>query len=234
MLDRGINEDTVSCRPGRAGTGQPTISSHSVLARPRFTHIWGQLCGWPGSLPVDGRPRSVDNRCATRGQLGAAALRPPGAPAAHRSVPTRRPQPAAPLGQQGRRPSTPSTGPITTAVDLSSRKNYRSNNAGGWSARRALRVVTAEVGMTLAASEALRWAPRHRDSVPGRAGRPERPSSAPIVPSAREVPVHEVPRRTRRPRRRRRVGGPQPPGPAAGPGAGRRPDRGVGGPTATG
>lgn len=57
--------------------------SRSVPAQPRFTHIWGQLCGWTARRAWTDRAAAVDNRCSSRGQIGFDALCPPDRETAH-------------------------------------------------------------------------------------------------------------------------------------------------------
>jgi hypothetical protein len=57
--------------------------SRSVPARPRFTHIWGQLCGWTAQRTWTDRPAPVDNRCSSRGQIAFDDLCPPDRETAH-------------------------------------------------------------------------------------------------------------------------------------------------------
>lgn len=88
-----------------------------------FTHIWGQLCGWPDSRPWMGGPATVDSRCVAGGQAGARRGCPRRTRTVHPSVPNpahSRTRPDTVDHVRRRVPSTPSTGPVTTTVFPSS------------------------------------------------------------------------------------------------------------------
>jgi len=64
-------------RSSRRGHLRAVLATRCVFGRPRFTHIWGQLCGQSPREPWTDRRRSVDNSCSTRGQIGPDRLHPP-------------------------------------------------------------------------------------------------------------------------------------------------------------
>jgi hypothetical protein len=63
------------------------IRLRCVPARPLFTHIWGQLCGWMSTDPWTDRASPVDNRCSSLGQIGLRGVHPPRRGSAHRRSP---------------------------------------------------------------------------------------------------------------------------------------------------
>jgi hypothetical protein len=121
--------------PGRplAASSARRCGSEPSSSRYPFTHIWGQLCGWPDPRPWMGGPATVDSRCVAGGQAGARRSCPRRARTVHPSVPN----PAHSRTRFDtvdhvlrRGPSTPSTGPVSTTVFPSSEEE-RENKACG-------------------------------------------------------------------------------------------------------
>ena len=125
---------------------------------------------------------------------------------------------ATPCDLRRRRPSTPSTGPTTTAVDLFLIELKKNNGVDGAERRPAgpsgTRTGMAPVRPRLY-GDRHRLGPCHGTDVPTPRRRPSTTAAVTSTQSSRQEVPHEVPGRTRRPGRRGCVGRPQPAGPAA-------------------